>query len=209
MKEIKDKKNSQKKQLHIPLSLLFVLLTPPAVYVFIRLGKQMGFAVLFRQYEGILWFCAIILLAGIVTFFLEIIGKLRIYRVYRTIHQIDQMSGEDFELLCRNYFISKHWKVKMTKRTGDYGADLILTKKRKGVKERIVVQCKRYTGKVGQSAIREACAAISFYNADRAMCITNSFYTPAAKALADSNGIELWDRLDCEKIFSPKSLLKQ
>ena len=205
---MKEKKDG-KVQLHIPLSLLFVLLTPPAVFVFLRLGTQMGFPVLFRQYEGIIWVCAIILLAGIVTFILEIIGKLKVYRVYKTIHQIDRMSGEEFELLCRNYFLSKHWKVKMTKRTGDYGADLILTKKRKGVRERIVVQCKRYTGKVGQSAIREACAAISFYNADRAMCITNSFYTPAAKALADSNGIELWDRFDCEEIFSPKSLSKR
>lgn len=194
------------RKFYFPISFLITLATPFAVYYFYKLILKYSLAFLLKNYGFIIWPIAILLCSGVIAFIVKIILRLRVHRIHYTIHEIDKMSGEEFEALCRNYFQSQNWHVRTTRRTGDYGADLILKRRHHGQTETVVVQCKRYTGKVGQSAIREAYSAINFYGADRAMCITNSFYTPAAKTLAESNDIELLDRYDCERIFSPKSL---
>jgi len=73
--------------------------------------------------------------------------------------------------------------------TGDQGADLILSKDG----EKIVVQAKKYAGKVSNKAVQEIAAAKKYYNADRAMVVTNSAFTKSAIELAFSNDVELWD----------------
>lgn len=70
----------------------------------------------------------------------------------------------------------------------------ILLLKKDGI--RTVVQAKRYKGKVGVKAIQEVIGAKGYYNCDRAMVITNSYFTRQAKELADKNGVELWNRID-------------
>lgn len=108
------------------------------------------------------------------------------------ISDIDKMSGEVFEKYLEVLFERLGYKVERTRYIGDYGADLII--ERDGVKT--VVQAKRYKGKVGIKAIQEVLGAKGYYNCDRAMVITNSYFTRQAKELADKNGVELWDRYD-------------
>ena len=103
---------------------------------------------------------------------------------------IDGLSGQMFEELILEHFKELGYKGRMTSATADYGADLVL----ENGQERIVAQIKRWNQKVGIDAVQQVVAAISHYNADRGMVVTNSFFTPNAKKLARSNNIELWDR---------------
>lgn len=110
--------------------------------------------------------------------------------------QIDKSSGVEFERFLKLKFQSMGYRVRHTGKSGDYGADLILYKN----KEKIVVQAKRYRGYVGQDAVREAVSAIAFYKATRAIVVTNSTFTDAAKRLAKSNHVELYDREWVKKV---------
>lgn len=78
-------------------------------------------------------------------------------------------------------------RIEPTPTTGDQGADVIMMVE--GVK--IVIQAKKYTGVVGNAAVQEVFAAMQFYDADYALVVTNSRYTPAAQTLATKIGVEL------------------
>lgn len=116
----------------------------------------------------------------------------RMRRMYLNsgLEDIDEMTGIDFEIYLYHKFKSMGYKVRMTPVTGDYGADLVLKKKR----EKVVVQAKRYHKEVGIAAVQEVIGSIAYYNADRGAVITNSFFTLNAVNLAAANEIVLWDR---------------
>ena len=65
------------------------------------------------------------------------------------------------------------YKVELTPLSNDYGADLICTKNG----QVLVVQAKRYEGKVGNAAIQQVVAAKDYYEADECMVVTNSYFT--------------------------------
>lgn len=98
-----------------------------------------------------------------------------------------QLSPIEFEDFCALLLDRHGWDVKTTKRTGDYGADIVAT--RAGV--RMVVQCKRYAKAVGVSAVQEAHAALSFYGAQRSAVMATRGFTKAAQSLASSTGTAL------------------
>ena len=77
--------------------------------------------------------------------------------------EIDIMSGEQFEKYLATLFKHLGYQVVMTKQSGDYGADLVLQKDQM---TRIVVQCKRYSGKVSVRAIQKVVGAKAYYNAN-------------------------------------------
>lgn len=101
----------------------------------------------------------------------------------------DTMTGVEFELFLKSLFEKMGYKVETTVASGDFGVDLILTKGRK-----IIVQAKRYKGKISVSAIQEVCAAKQHYQIFNACVVTNSYFTKPAIELADTNGIVLIDR---------------
>ena len=70
------------------------------------------------------------------------------------------------------------------------GADLILHEGDK----KIVVQLKNHTANVGVKAIQEVVAAVNYYEADDAMVVITSYFTPQAIGLAKSNDVKLIDR---------------
>ena len=107
-----------------------------------------------------------------------------------TIEDTDSMTGSDFEQFLGRLFGAMGFTVEETPASGDQGADLILSR----TGERLVVQAKRHAGSVGNSAVQEVVAAVSFYSATRGLVVTNSTFTSAAVALAAANGVELVDR---------------
>jgi restriction system protein len=107
------------------------------------------------------------------------------------IDQIDVMDGITFERRLAHLFTGLGYHVEQTRARGDYGADLVLQKNG----SRTVVQAKRWTKKnVGVKAIQEAVAAKPMYRCDRAMVVTNRYFTEQAKRLARTNGVTLWNR---------------
>lgn len=107
------------------------------------------------------------------------------------IKEIDMMSGYEFEEYLKALFKRLGYKAVVTKKSGDYGADLVL----KGGK-RIVVQAKRYRKKnnVGINAVREVYGAKAYYEADEAWVVTNSYYTRQANELARKCEVKLLNR---------------
>jgi len=108
------------------------------------------------------------------------------------ISEVDEMSGLEFEYYLSLLLGELEFKVvKITPASGDYGADLIV-KDQDGTK--IAIQAKRYKNSVGLKAVQEIVAALSYYNCEKGMVITNSFLSQSAKKLAEANNIELWER---------------
>ncbi len=116
--------------------------------------------------------------------------RLEVPEIGYLIDQVDRMTGEEFEEFLACCFRNLGYAVEMTPKTGDFGADLILSKARK----KTVVQAKRYQGKVGNSAVQEVVSAVKYYGAQDAIVITNSMFTSNAHKLAQANGVQLWGR---------------
>ncbi len=110
----------------------------------------------------------------------------------RTIEQIDNMTGTQFETFVAAVLEGNGYEiVKMTSTTGDFGADIIAYRN----EELIAVQCKRYAKPVGLKAVQEAIAAMKHYECDRCLVVTNNRFTKQAIELAlDNEVVGLWDR---------------
>lgn len=125
-----------------------------------------------------------------------------------TKEKIDGLDGEEFEDLLAIYFKGVGLGVTKTKKSHDYGADLIVKHK----KDSIAIQCKLYyKHSVGNSAVQEISTAREFYGADRAMVITNSKFTRPSEILAGTIGVQLIDGEKLMKMLSidnKKELLK-
>ena len=106
------------------------------------------------------------------------------------IEEIDLMSGEEFEFFITQLFTAMGYKTTHTKLSGDQGVDVIAEKDN----IKIVIQTKCYHNVVGNKAIQEAVAGMKYYDADKAMVITNSIFTRSAIELAQKNNVQLWDR---------------
>ena len=110
---------------------------------------------------------------------------------------VDQVrSGREYELVCKGLFERAGWTVELTPSTGDHGGDLIT---RKGALK-IAVQCKFYSGSVGNWAVMEVHTARSFYRCKAAVVISNSRYTAAAKHAAQKVNVLLLHHGDIARL---------
>ena len=105
-------------------------------------------------------------------------------------------NGYEFEEYLVGLFEYLGFKVQLTPKSNDQGADLIIEKDYK----KIAVQAKYYNSPVGNKAVQEVKAAIDFYKADRGLVITNSSFTKAAIELAEANAIKLINGMDLTQI---------
>lgn len=97
------------------------------------------------------------------------------------------MSGVEYERYCAALLSNCGWTASVTKASGDQGADIVAHKQGR----RIVVQCKKYTGSVGNAAVQEAFAAMRHYQCSEAVVVTTGSFTAAAKQLAATTGVRL------------------
>ena len=113
--------------------------------------------------------------------------------IQTTIFDADKLSGNDFQdFMAEILKANGYTDVRVTGKSGDQGGDILATKG----EESLVIQAKRFSidRKVSNSAVQEALGAIGYYNANRGIVVTNSFFTSGAKELAKINNITLWDR---------------
>lgn len=97
------------------------------------------------------------------------------------------MSPQDYERLCADRFSAAGWTARLTKASGDQGADIIC----EADGRRLVVQCKLYSSPVGNAAVQEVIAAREFEYAELAAVVSNAPFTPAAKELASAASVRL------------------
>ncbi len=110
----------------------------------------------------------------------------------RKANELDALSGAEFEEFLVGLFRAQGYLAELTVTTGDYGADLILTKDR----QRIAVQAKRYEGSVGVSAVQEAISGQAYYKCDAAWVVSTGSFTANARELAQKSGVRLIGRSD-------------
>jgi HJR/Mrr/RecB family endonuclease len=107
-----------------------------------------------------------------------------------TLEDIDGLSGYDFESFLKELFSKMGYQVEQTKLSGDQGADVVVVK----FGEKTVIQAKRFNNSVGNKAVQEIMAAISFYKAQKGMVVTNNYFTKPALELAEANNIGMINR---------------
>lgn len=103
----------------------------------------------------------------------------------------DNMSGLEFEKFCAELLQDNAFNnVQVTQGSGDHGIDIFAEK----YDITYAIQCKCYSGNVGNSAIQQANAGKQFYKKDIAVVLTNRDFTQQAKEEAEILGVKLWDR---------------
>ena len=166
--------------------------------MFAALGIGMGCWLL----EFVKVLAIFMIIGGILAFFLGIVAIVSIHNSKKReqerqenilksgMSDIDAMTGREFEYYLHSFYTHMGYSSKMTRTSGDYGADLVLTKDN----TRIAVQVKHSKNKIGLSAVQEVIGARGHYSANKAWVITNSYFTKPAQDLATSNGVMLIDR---------------
>ena len=111
---------------------------------------------------------------------------------------IDNMSGIEFEkFMCAMLTKNGYTNVKMTKASGDHGADILAEYNN----EKYAFQCKRFESKVSSKPIGEVLRGINYYNCNNGVVITNNYFTKQAMDEAKVNNVELWDRDKIIKLY--------
>lgn len=103
----------------------------------------------------------------------------------------DSLTGIEFEKFCA-YILSKNGfeNIKITPPSGDHGIDVIAERKEVSY----AIQCKCYSGNVGNSSVQQAHTGRTLYKKDIAAVMTNSHFTPQAIEEANALNVKLWDR---------------
>ena len=103
---------------------------------------------------------------------------------------INSLSPDGFEFFIADLMKQFGWKAQLTRASGDDGVD-VLCENDDGV--RCAVQCKRYSKKVGVSAVRDLEGAKKMYDCQEAILATSDSFTQSSKDTAKKLKITLID----------------
>src|SRR5689334_19233914 len=104
-----------------------------------------------------------------------------------SVEDLRGLTGAEFEVYVARLLKENGWSVSGTPTTGDQGADLIASKENR----KLIIQAKCYSGSVGNSAVQEVVGAMKFYDGTEGCVVTNSTFTPSARALAQKTAVRL------------------
>lgn len=104
---------------------------------------------------------------------------------------LQEMSPRNFEIFAGDLFMALGYDSIVTPYVSDNGCDVIATKD----DVKIVVQCKHTAreNSISADAIREAYAAKSYHNADKAIVFTNGKIAPNSIRFAEHLRVSVWD----------------
>jgi len=126
-----------------------------------------------------------------------------------TLTDISSMSGIEFESLCQQLMIKMGFEVETTKASGDGGIDLIAYNHQPFTQGKYIVQCKRYTGSVGEPVIRDLYGVVMSERANKGILITTGTITASAFAFANGKPIELIDGDKLQSLLFQNNILNE
>lgn len=96
-------------------------------------------------------------------------------RDVRTLRRLQRMSPADFEYWCKGYFENQGFRdVTVTQLSKDFGVDLYMTCPDG---KKAVVQCKRYTGSVGQPVVQQTYGVMHLLKAKRCYVVSTGHFS--------------------------------
>lgn len=108
-------------------------------------------------------------------------------------NDINSMSGIEFEFLCKTLLEKMGFETVTTKASGDGGIDLIAYNHQPILSGKYIIQCKRYSGSVGEPIIRDLYGVVTSERANKGILITSGYFTSSAIKFANDKPIELID----------------
>jgi len=103
--------------------------------------------------------------------------------------EIGQLSAEEFEVFVAALFEKEGWHASLTPRGADMGVDIDLRRPDGG--KYAIVQCKKWTGNVGQPVVRDLYGVMNHLGAPKGYIVTSSNFTRAAIFFAKGKPIQL------------------
>lgn len=114
---------------------------------------------------------------------------------------INSLSGVEFEMVCKRLLENMGFDVETTKTTGDGGIDLIAYNHQPLLSGKYIIQCKRYTGSVGEPVIRDLYGVITSERANKGILMTSGTVTKQAQLFAQDKPIELIDGVKMQELL--------
>lgn len=108
-------------------------------------------------------------------------------------NDINSLSGIEFENICKYLIENMGFSVETTKPSGDGGIDLIAYNYEPVLSGKYIIQCKCYSGSVGEPIIRDLYGVITSERANKGILMTTGYFTKSAIAFAEDKPIELID----------------
>lgn len=122
---------------------------------------------------------------------------------------INNLSGVEFENICQQLVENMGFKTETTKASGDGGIDLISYNKQPLLSGKYIIQCKRYSGSVGEPIIRDLYGVVTSERANKGILMTTGYFTKSAISFAEGKPIELIDGQMLNKLFEQYGLLSE
>jgi len=114
---------------------------------------------------------------------------------------LNSMSGKEFETLIKQLVSAMGFGIERCSVGPDGGIDILASTYKDLVSGRYVIQCKRYSHKVGVRAVRELFGVVTAEGANKGILITNSTFTKPARDFVEGKPIELIDGLQLMQLF--------
>jgi restriction system protein len=108
----------------------------------------------------------------------------------RTLDDLMALSPDEFEKLIATIFKSYGHQAQIHGGSSDHGVDILVSSSND---EKWIIQCKRYSGSVGEPVVRDLYGTMNHESAQRAYLITTGSFTAQAKAWAEGKPIVLYD----------------
>jgi hypothetical protein len=103
------------------------------------------------------------------------------------------LTGRAFEAVCAKMLEERGFQVATTKATADGGVDIVAVSDRPFQKGTYLVQCKDWTGPVGEPVLRELYGLVVAERAVKGVIVTSSCFTDKAREFALGKQLELVD----------------
>jgi len=123
-----------------------------------------------------------------------------------TINEVDNLSGIEFEKICMELIRNMGFSVENTKASGDGGIDLIAYNHQPLLSGRYIIQCKRYSGSVGEPILRDLYGVVTAERANKGILITTGHFTKNAIGFAEGKNIELIDGPNLKNLMNQYGL---
>lgn len=121
-------------------------------------------------------------------------------------NNINSLSGAEFEVVCKQLIEKMGFHAELTKTSGDGGIDIIAYNHQPLLSGKYIIQCKRYSGSVGEPIIRDLYGVVTSERANKGILMTTGTFTAPAIRFAKGKPLELIDYPKLDFLFNQYGL---